>query len=62
MKIFDPAQVVPEAVDEKTLNAQVDQAMQRFHSPRRPAAAHPWRCRRGVPARTAAALLLPGSG
>jgi len=52
MKVFDPAQDVAEAVDEKSLNARVDQAVQRHHAPKRPAADHPWRRWTGVPART----------
>jgi len=44
VKVFDPAQDVPVAVDEKTLNARVDQAVSRRINParNRPAPNHPW--------------------
>jgi len=36
-------------VDEKTLNARVDQSVQRSHARKRPAAEHPWRRWSGAP-------------
>jgi len=45
VKVFDPAQDVPAPVDEKTLNARVDQAVERRGrpAPHRPSPDHPWR-------------------
>jgi len=62
MKVLDPAQTVPEAVDEKTLNARVDQAVWRCGVPKRPAADHPWRRWSGASNQTTSAPLPPPSG
>jgi transposase len=44
-KVFDPAQSVPEPVDDKTLNARVDALVKARHwsEKSRPAPNHPWR-------------------